>query len=183
MTNLYELYEQNGFKLEIDGPIAKCTRESKRARLGYTVKFHYRFSTKDRLIKYVTWFIEDKIRAKEIRAKRKEERKIREKKEAEHVKVGDIFVDSWGYEQTNVQMYQVVDKPTASTVVVREIGTQIVEGSEMPHGMACHVVAVPNAFVGGPMKKRLVGSQFKTRSFSHARKTDVEKMHYKSWYA
>lgn len=41
---------------------------------------------------------------------------------AEGVHVGDIFYDSWGYEQTNVNFYQVVALRGAHTAVVREIG-------------------------------------------------------------
>jgi len=36
------------------------------------------------------------------------------------IEIGDIFVDEWGYEQTNVDFYQVV-KATAKTVTVRQV--------------------------------------------------------------
>ncbi|HCB5058448.1 TPA: hypothetical protein M0F96_004014 [Salmonella enterica subsp. enterica serovar Paratyphi C] len=37
------------------------------------------------------------------------------------VSVGDIFVASWGYEQTNVSFYQVISLHGKTTVTVREI--------------------------------------------------------------
>ncbi|MGO0395287.1 hypothetical protein ACTMMD_09570 [Escherichia coli] len=37
------------------------------------------------------------------------------------VSVGDIFVSSWGYEQTNVTFYQVLSVHGKKTVTVREI--------------------------------------------------------------
>lgn len=37
------------------------------------------------------------------------------------VKIGDIFASSWGYEQTNVSFYQVVELKGKSTAVLRRI--------------------------------------------------------------
>ena len=42
------------------------------------------------------------------------------------VKVGDLFVSSWGYEQTNVDYYQVVSVHGKSSVRVREVRPQLV---------------------------------------------------------
>ena len=43
------------------------------------------------------------------------------------VKVGDIFHYSWGYEQTNVNYFQVVSLKGTKQVVIREIGYEITE--------------------------------------------------------
>ena len=46
---------------------------------------------------------------------------IKEYKEPEHnIKVGDIFYNSWGYEQTNIDFYQVV-KATKKTITLTGI--------------------------------------------------------------
>lgn len=45
------------------------------------------------------------------------------------VKVGDIFEMSWGYDQTNVNFFQVT-RMTPKGVCVREIGSKGVEGSD-----------------------------------------------------
>ena len=42
------------------------------------------------------------------------------------VKIGDIFVYSWGYEQTNINYFQVVDLKGEKSVVIREIAKEIV---------------------------------------------------------
>lgn len=42
------------------------------------------------------------------------------------IKEGDIFYNSWGWEQTNIDFYQVV-KATESTVTIRAIRSKIVE--------------------------------------------------------
>lgn len=43
---------------------------------------------------------------------------------ADGVHVGDIFFDVWGYDQTNVDFYQVVALKGKHTAVLREIGSR-----------------------------------------------------------
>lgn len=47
--------------------------------------------------------------------------------ETYNVKVGSIFVASWGYEQTNVNAYQVIECKGKSTVLLKEISLETVE--------------------------------------------------------
>ncbi len=42
------------------------------------------------------------------------------------VRVGDILYTTWGYDQTNVDFYQVIRK-TTSRLVIREIGDEVTE--------------------------------------------------------
>jgi len=42
------------------------------------------------------------------------------------VKVGDIFVNSWGYDQTNIDYFQVTRK-TNKTIYIREISSEVKE--------------------------------------------------------
>lgn len=60
-----------------------------------------------------------------------------------NVKIGEIYRRSWGYDQTNVDYYQVVALK-AKTVVVREINHAQVKGSE--GFMSCNVVPVKDSF-------------------------------------
>lgn len=186
MKDLIARYEENNFVLNIDEErlVAKCDRVAPRARLGFKNEFHYRFQTAERMMEYVENFIEKHVNYLQRREEEKQQRKIKAQLLAAQVNVGDIFVDSWGWEQTNVDFYQVVAKPSAKTVIVREIASERVEGSEMSHGMACDVRAVPNAFIGEEQKKRIDNyGGFKTRSFSCARPTTADTKHYNSWYA
>jgi hypothetical protein len=185
MNALVKQFEEHGFKLEINEEriVARCDRVAPRARLGFKNEFYYRFPNVERMYEYVNNFLADRLKAQEMKEKRKVEAKVRAAALAANVKVGDIFVDSWGYEQTNVDFYQVVAKPSAKTVVVREIAFERVEGSEQPHGMACDVRPVPNEFIGEEMKKRIDNyGGFKVNSFSSARPTEADKKHYMSWY-
>lgn len=47
---------------------------------------------------------------------------------AEGVHVGDLFYASWGYEQTNIDYFQVVALKGAHTAVLREVGCEYVGG-------------------------------------------------------
>lgn len=58
--------------------------------------------------------------------------------------VGDILCNSWGYDQTNVEWFEVVALAGKSMVVLREIGAAVVPGSE--GFMSGRVVPVPGAY-------------------------------------
>lgn len=45
----------------------------------------------------------------------------------ETIKVGDIFVASWGYEQTNIDFYEVQELVGKATIVVAPIENKIVQ--------------------------------------------------------
>ena len=59
-----------------------------------------------------------------------------EKSAAHSLKAGDILYASWGYDQTNIQFFQVV-AVTKGTVTFGEIAQNTVEGS---HGFMCEDV-------------------------------------------
>ena len=185
MNALVEQFEKYGFILEVSEErlVARCDRVASRARLGYKNEFNLKFKSVERMYEYISGFIAGHLKAKEMREKRKEEAKVRAAEMSANVKVGDIFVDSWGYDQTNVDFYQVVAKPSAKTVIVREIACRTEEDSEMSHGMADNVFPVRDAFIGEEMKKRITGGGFKTYSFSCARPADENRSYYRSWYA
>jgi hypothetical protein len=98
--------------------------------------------------------------------------------------VDDIFVSSWGYEQTNVDAFQVVEKIGNATVVLRPIACRTVEGTEVSHGMAQNVVPVHNAFIGEEkITKRITEYGIKINSYSSAFQWDGKRDFYNSWYA
>lgn len=69
-----------------------------------------------------------------------QKRKTERKAFVPEFKVGDIYVASWGYEQTNVNFYEVVEKASKHYAILREICCQTVPGSTYSHGMASNVV-------------------------------------------
>ena len=175
-------FAAEGLKLTFDAerPVVTCIRETKRARMGYKVEFCYRFKNAERMYQYVEGFLAGRREA----AARKEERKVTRaaaRKEAqENVKKGDIFVATWGWEQTNVDAYQVVAKKGA-TVTLREIALETIEGSE--GFMSDRVRPVKNHFIGEAFTKRITGRGIKINDCQHANPAEEGKEFYRSWYA
>lgn len=108
----------------------------------------------------------------------KEEIKQSKKEEVKAVEVGQIFSCSWGYDQTNVDFYQVTEKK-GLTFTIQEIGCERSDsgGSDMSN----YLTAVKDSFLkdSKPIKKR----SMKMTSYSWLRKTDTKEKHYHSWYA
>ena len=84
--------------------------------------YNYRFSKetdRDIWVERVSAQMRDEITAKAERAQAK-------KNLVNPYKVGDLFYDSWGYDQTNIDFYQVV-RVTQKSCVVRPIGKVRIE--------------------------------------------------------
>jgi len=183
MLNLIEKYEARGLELKIDETkiTAVCNRPTKRARLGYKTEFAYRYGSVARMIAHVEQFLVDLDRAEQWKQERKVARAAAKSAALESVKEGDIYVASWGWEQTNIDAYQVVAKKGA-TVTLREIAVASVEGSE--GFMSDRVVPVKNEFIGGEFKKRITGKYINIDDVRSAGLVeDADKSFYRSWYA
>lgn len=122
-------------------------------------------------------FRNDAQREREIQetiAKRKRSLKFnaeraQEKKQFSHdYKEGDILCASWGYDQTNINFYQVT-RVIGKQIEIREIESRIVSQKIG----ADYVVAAPNKFLGPPMKKTpQLGGYVKINSSASASKWD-----------
>lgn len=99
--------------------------------------------------------------------------------------IGDIFVSSWGYDQTNVDYFQVVGTPSKCFVEVKEIAQQAVSGSEGM--MSSQVMPIKDKFIKGwkldgkEVRVRSAGDYIKVGDYS-AKKFDGTS-NYCSWYA
>lgn len=94
-----------------------------------------------------------------------------ERREYKHgLKEGDIMYSSWGYDQTNIDFYQVVEAGEKS-VKIRKIGQKTVSSATTSD----NVVAVPNSFQGPPMTKIVKpGDVVSIASYANAYKWDGE---------
>ena len=117
-----------------------------------------------------------------------EEEKQRRKEERlnfrHSLKVGDIFYSSWGYDQTNIDFYEVV-KVYNKKVAIRKISSYLVRGEE--GFMQGHVLPTPHDFVGEEMIKTVLPStnnscSFKIKSYAYAWPWEGKEM-WCSWYA
>lgn len=181
-VEMVERFAAVGLELTIDEqrPVARCVRPSKRARLGYKQEFNYRFGTIDRMWDYLESFLESKERAEKYKAERKAARAAARVEAIANVKKGDIFVASWGWEQTNVDAYQVVEKKGA-TVALREIALESIEGSEQFMSDRCRPLL--NRFIGERFTKRITGKGINIDDVRHALPAEEGKEFYRSWYA
>lgn len=98
-------------------------------------------SGEDRATRVIKWL--DRIKKHEQAVK---ERRA-QRNQPHTLKVGDILNASWGYDQTNVDFFQVVEVPSKNYVMVKEIGQSTVAGSE--GFMSCHVMPVKDNFING----------------------------------
>ena len=57
-----------------------------------------------------------------------QQRKQEPTQNAHGVRVGDLFYESWGYDQTNVDFYEVVELKGKATAILREIGKEYIDG-------------------------------------------------------
>jgi len=121
-------------------------------------------------------------------AKREQEKKDRKKanasvKASDFYELGDIIYNSWGYEQTNIEFYQVV-RIMNKTIEVRELSQSTVEGSTYSHGMADERVPQKDVFRSEKTYKLRVyakGRLSNPESFYYFNKWDGRPK-YCSWY-
>jgi len=144
--------------------------------------FNYRFRDPERAQAYVDEFLKSEIEREQSTATRKAEKAAMRKAFKTSLKVGDILSGSWGYDQTNVEFFEVVEvKPSGKSVVIREIGGQGVPGSE--GFMSQSVMPVPGKYTGKPLFKIVQpGDRITLNSYCSLYKWDG-KAQYSSWYA
>lgn len=132
--------------------------------------FHFRFKSEVNRAKYVGDWIRSKDASVAAKVVRKEAEKAK-RAEGHKLKPGSILRSSWGYEQSNVDYYQVIELVGAQSVKIREIGSSDVSGDEdKAMGDRGYCVPVPDAFlVDAPeMVKRVVSSGDGVRISSYA---------------
>lgn len=123
--------------------------------------FHIRFKDASRRAKYLEEWIDGLKQSADYKAKRKAE-----KQAFRHtLEVGSVLRCSWGYDQTNIDYFEVTAIIGAKMVEVREISQE----SEETGFMQGKCVPVPGNYVGQPMRKRVKeGNAVQIHSFSNA---------------
>jgi len=101
---------------------------------------------------------------------------------ADLVNVGDILVSSWGYDQTNIDFYEVVAK-TAKMIAIREVEKKFVGPRGGPSEK---VMPVPGRYTGRVLKKKPRaawngGVSVKINSFASAYSWDGKPKHQTGW--
>jgi hypothetical protein len=145
-------------------------------------KFHYTFKSIERRDKYIAEWMENLKQSAAVLKNMMAERKAN-REQPNKLKVGDILVFSWGWEQTNVDFFQVLET-RAHSVKIRPIASKTVPDMSTGNSMACYVVAVKDHFLDKPAvwKRVQYGDSVKMASYGHCGLWDG-KPHYESWYA
>lgn len=128
-------------------------RMTPKGRFNETVEFNYRFKTAEARKAYVDNFYAMQAQIEARSENRKKAKAEARKNMVNPFKVGDVLYDSWGYEQTNIDFYQVVAVGPKS-VKIREIG-QVVSHQPGYSSMSEFVAPDVDNFVGEAKTKTL----------------------------
>lgn len=93
--------------------------------------------------------------------------------------LGDILMSTWGYEQTQVDFYEVIQLNTKKSVTIRQIKSQVIEGSTGYHG---ECVPCPDQYIGEPILKRVCQNNDIKLGSHYANKWDGKPCCFSSWY-
>lgn len=185
---VFAAYEENGYTVTVDAEriTAMCIKDAPKSRAGFKVVYNYRYGSAERLVEHVTKFITETVARKVERAAAKKARadaaKAAKASAAANIKVGDIFYSSWGYDQTNIEFWEVVGRPSPKALIVREIAACAVEGSE--GFMSDRVKPAVGQYIGEPVRKMINQyGGFKAHECSNAHPCAADKEAYRSWYA
>jgi len=92
-----------------------------------TQDWSYRFRDERERRKYVQDYFVKCKQAQELKIERAAARINKKREFFASVKEGDIFVDSWGYDQTNVDYY-IVTKKLKASIKIKQIGKNVEYG-------------------------------------------------------
>ena len=120
--------------------------------------WHYRFKDGQQRINEVTRTFKNVAERAEYKAARKA--KAAEASANHGVKVGDVFRSSWGYDQTNVDYYQVVAVGNKTATFCK-----IAQLSESDGFLQGNCVPATNQFIGKPFKKLIQKSSTESSAY------------------
>jgi len=136
--------------------------------------FHNRFMNVENMKKRILDTISNLMSWEDMKSERKESRKH----ETDNIQVGDILYNTWGYEQTNVDFYEVVKKE-GRKFIMRSILLKYDSDRSTGNGMAAYVEPIPGAFVNDEEPIVKTSLNMKHGSLSKYEGRSV----YCSWYA
>jgi hypothetical protein len=156
---------------DVGGSILACGFSGKKAKYDFYNRF-ITIESRDAFIK--KW--QDKIKSwADVKQKRKDERK------APHtIKVGDIMYSSWGYEQTNVDWYQVTKLIGSKMVEIKQIRGSRTQDELGDRGT---VMPVKDSFINDakPIRKIVSNNKIKIASYTNAWIWDGKSKYYSTY--
>lgn len=144
--------------------------------------FNYYFNNEIDRVDYIEKFFNNLQESENRKEQRKLDKKLKREQAKTAWNIGDLLCSSWGYDQTNVDFYQVTGIK-GSKVTFRKIGGKVVPGSEGRD--CCKVVASKDSFVEDKEEFTKIATNtdfFKLTSYSNMSRTTETESHYNSWY-
>jgi len=174
----YEKIEVEGLKILVDNDkLVIAYYEGRKKSPQYKA-----FRDEDDMQVYINYLIKSVEEKKQAKKARNEEKKKEKEKIANDLQVGDILVGSWGYDQTNVDAFQIVKKPSKFRIECKAVHLETVKGSE--NFMSDRVKPVKNSFSSNHIHKfSITGKYIKYLSSCYLSKWDGKSDFYRSWYA
>lgn len=166
---------------KVPGTTLEFYATSDTAGMGFSGKkakpdFYYEFKTPERMKEYVEEWTKNYFAKEEYKEKKKAKKKAAIEEKAKAIKVGDIYYTSWGYEQTNVEFYKVVEiKGKKATLI--EVAEKIAETD----GACDYVVPVPEAEIGKPFTRMVGEYGFKIDKCAYATKWNGKPTYQTAW--
>ncbi len=108
----------------------------------------FRFTSEASRSKYIEQQVQAIISRKEAAKARRAERN-----KPHNLEPGVILYTNWGYDQTNVEFYEVVEVPSACYVVLQEIAAPLVRGEESY--MSGNCFPDPERKIGEPLRRKV----------------------------
>ena len=112
---------------------------------------YYGFKTKEARDNYVIKYFTDQENLALSKKKWAEDKKAQAEENQANYQVGDILVSSWGYDQTNIDYYQVIER-TAKMATIQKICKEFLDAG---YPSEDKVIPLKDAFVGKPKKKKI----------------------------
>ena len=130
--------------------------------------WHFSFKTEVDRERRIRTFFTSRQSIIEAKAQRKADRLAA----GRSLNVGDVLSCTWGYDQTNVDFYQVTRMVGKTMVEIRTIAGEIdTTGYALDQGQT---TPKPDQFIGEPMRKKADGDTVRISSYSWARKIEPE---------
>ena len=119
---------------------------------------HYHYNTSEKRAESLNSYIEDQVK---IEADKKARREA--KKAAVHgLSVGDILYESWGYDQTNIEFYQVVEVVSNKTIKIRELKQNQDYSSQYMSGKT---VAIKDQFLNDTIYTKRISGAYHDKAY------------------
>lgn len=150
-------------RIEVTGGVVYVRERAATAFVGKSLKpaFHYSFRSNEHRDRHVAAWTERMDAAAKAKATRAQERR-----DVKHgLMKGTILSASWGYEQTNVDFYEVVRVISDKTVEIRQIASEMVSRDS---AMSGHCMPCPGRYIGEVMRKRANQYGLRLTSYSSA---------------